>query len=199
MINSSKSPSYFCCNTNCTNCNYEVNKKCVKQFSKKICRKDNYKNGYERLGQHAFNVYNIQYGYYPAELKCFCFLCGKDCNMKTYQNCNCSSKCAKVSNAIRKQLSKNRSYIKVLNPYQDINYSTNDGWPPTVASPTGAQNNTYQQNINDIISRLERRLYKYNGKIYGYRQRLDYTYMCNGDKKTRKMMVACIPGAIRIS
>ena len=200
----SYSPFQYCCNSGCTNCDFGVNRKCVKQFSKKKpCIVDNYKNGFHNLGQKTFNAQNIEFGYFPEHLKCFCRQRGKDCKMLIKKNCNCSKECVKLSLMIQKELSKNRSYMKVYNPYQDITYNTVDGWPPLPAQPTGhlngSRSNTLQDNMNEAIARLDRRLYRYMGRIYGYREFVDYSFMCKGVKKTVKRRVCCIPSAVRIS
>jgi len=197
-------PTQFCCNSGCTNCGFGVNKKCVKQFSENLpCKPDYHKNGWDKMGKKAFNAANIEYGYFPEYLKCFCRTRGKDCKMKTYKSCNCSKECVKVSLMIQKELSKNKSYMKVYNKYQDITYNTVDGWPPTSASSTGTSNsaraNTLEQNRQEVIDRLDRRFYKYKGRTYGHREYVDVTIICDGEPKIVKKRISCIPGAVRIS
>ena len=206
-MNNSYSPFQFCCNSGCTNCGFGVNKKCVKQFSKKKpCRVDNYKNGFSTLGKKAFNAYNIEYGYFPEHLKCFCRQRGPSCKIHIKKSCNCSNECVKLSLIIQKELSKNKSYMKVLNRYQDITYNTVDGWPPTAAEPTGhlsgSRSNTLAENMEEATAKLDRRFYRYNGGTYGHREFVDYAIMCgtppNTTKKIIKRRVSCIPSAVRI-
>jgi hypothetical protein len=197
-------PTQYCCNSGCTNCGFGVNKKCVKQFSdKQPCKPDYHINGFNKLGKKAFNAYNIDYGYFPEHLKCLCRTRGKDCKMKTAKSCNCSKECVKVSLMIQKELSENRSYMKVYNRYQDITYNTVDGWPPTTATVMGNSNvgrvNTLAENQQEVIARLERRLYRYKGRTYGHREYIDVTIVCDGEPKIVKKRVSCIPGAVRVS
>ena len=201
MVNTSHTSQYFCCNRNCTNCRFKngsnsINKQCMNRLSKKICHPDNYKNGYHRLGQKAWNTYNIQYGHFPEHLKCFCRTAGKNCKMKTFKSCDCSHQCVKLSAIIRKKLSENKSYMKVMNPYGDINYNTVDGWPPIMATPSG--DHYKNLNIDNALQHYDSRLHKYMGKIYGYRDFVEHTFMCGGKKITRKTRVCCIPSAVRI-
>ena len=206
-MNSSHPPSYFCCNSGCTNCRFSTNRKCVKQFSNaKKCTVDFHKNGFDVLGKNTFNTYNIEYGYFPDYLKCFCRTRGKKCKMKTYKQCNCSNECVKISLIIKNKLSKHRSYMKVYNPYGDITYNSVDGWPPTAASSTGHLSGTLRitpQNTKldilrdlqeQVVARSEKRFYKFNGKIYGHRERVNYPI-----SSKCKRQVSCIPTAVRIS
>jgi len=197
-------PTQYCCNSGCTNCGVGINKKCVKQFSDKLpCKPDYHANGFTRLGKKAFNAYNIEYGYFPDYLKCFCRTRGKDCKMKTYNSCNCSKECVSVSLRIQSELSKNRSYMKVYNRFQDITYNTVDGWPPTTAQPTGHRNghktNTLADNNREVRESMEHRLYRYKGVVYGYREFVEITVVCDGKQIKVKRRVSCLPGAIKIS
>ena len=208
MNNSSHKPTDFCCNTSCSNCRFSLNKECVANFSKKKkCNVDFYKNSFQVLGKDAFNTYNINYGYFPEDIKCLCRSRGHKCRMKTYKQCNCSMPCIKLSALIRKKLSQNKSYMKVNNRYGDITYNSVDGWPPTMAQPTGYLNGTLYLNPNStklerlrnmeqqVIARAEKRYYRYNGKIYGYREKVAYP----PNSKTCKIEVYKVPTAVKIT
>ena len=209
-IFTSKTASDFCCKKNCANANVPEVLKCRKAIAKKICRKDNYYNSIQNLGQYPWMVYNLQWGNYPDYLKCFCETCGKNKN-KLKNNvkdcCNCNTACNKLSKKIRNKMRNNIGYFKVYNPYQDYKCSTVDGWPPQIASPTGDHKTghgtkTYVELVNELKTRkitgynkqIENpQMYVYEGRLYS--QYAKVPVFIKKKNKTYKVQVPCAPGA----
>lgn len=203
-IITSKTASDFVCKKNCANCKVDANMKYRKEFAKKICRTNHYKNGIQRLGQYPWMVYNLQWGNYPDHLKCFC----QTCDGNVHQCCNCNCACNKLSKDIKKKIHQKIGYFKVYNPYQDYSYNTVDGWPPQMATPTrdahhGHGVNNYIQLVRDLNKKVigfnktfsEGQLYLYKGRLYSQHVKVPvYDPVCN---KTVMVQVPCARGSVK--
>ena len=176
LMNTSKTPCDFCCKKNCSNSNLGAVKLCKKAIAKRICRKDLYENGPTKLGNYAWTFYNL------------------DTGIKHPPTCNC------------KKVGKCKTYYKAMNRYGDNTYNTTDGWPATMASPTGDHHSgsgisTYIEIVRNIQKRAiafkyyerNNQLYIYGGKVYHKSAKVEvYNKKC---KKMELVQVPCAPGA----